>query len=187
MRLRLRLLYLILASFWRSQLRVLEESVLSWRVLPNDIDITKITNDRFIALMDLGRMDIAFRVGLIKTMFRHKWVPLATFDTIRFRYPLKLFQKYQLHTRIIYWDNHTFYFQQQFKRRGRVAATGYVCATLLGPEGPVPPKDVLAEIGQSVSRPEKPEIVCKLEEMDLLIHQGQLESPAAKVQNAVER
>lgn len=187
MRLRLRLLYLILASFWRSQLRVLEESVLSWRVLPNDIDITKITNDRFIALMDLGRMDIAFRVGLIKTMFRHKWVPLATFDTIRFRYPLKLFQKYQLHTRIIYWDNHTFYFQQQFKRRGRVAATGYVCATLLGPEGPVPPKDVLAEIGQSVSRPEKPEIVCKLEEMDLLIHQGQLESPAAKVQNSVER
>jgi len=161
---------------------VLEESVLSWRVLPNDIDITKITNDRFIALMDLGRMDIAFRVGLIKTR-----VPLATFDTIRFRYPLKLFQKYQLHTRIIYWDNHTFYFQQQFKRRGRVAATGYVCATLLGPEGPVPPKDVLAEIGQSVSRPEKPEIVCKLEEMDLLIHQGQLESPAAKVQNAVER
>jgi acyl-CoA thioesterase FadM len=137
--------------------------------------------------MDLGRMDIAFRVGLIKTMFRHKWVPLATFDTIRFRYPLKLFQKYQLHTRIIYWDNHTFYFQQQFKRGGRVAATGYVCATLLGPEGPVPPKDVLAEIGQSVSRPEKPEIVCKLEEVDLLIHQGQLESPAAKVQNAVER
>ena len=168
-------------------MRVLEESVLWWWVLPNDIDITKITNDRFIALMDLGRMDIAFRVGLVKTMFRRKWVPLATFDTIRFRYPLKLFQKYQLHTRIIYWDDHTFYFHQQFKRKGRVVATGYVCATLLGPEGHIPPKDVLAEVGQSVTRPEKPEIVSRLEEMDILIHEGQIERTPAKVQKSVER
>ena len=154
---------------------VLDESVLTLRVLPNDIDITKITNDRFIALMDLGRMDIAFRVGLLKTMFRRKWVPLATFDTIRFRYPLKLFQKYQLHTRIAYWDDHTFYFHQQFKRNGRIVATGYVCASLLGPEGYVHPKDVPSEIGQSVTRPEKLEVVSKLREMDVLIHKEQVE------------
>ena len=47
-------------------MKTLDESVLNLRVLPNDIDIIKITNDRFIALMDLGRMDIAFRVGLLK-------------------------------------------------------------------------------------------------------------------------
>jgi len=159
---------------------VLEESVLTWRVLPNDIDITKVTNDRFIALMDLGRMDIAFRVGLIKTMLRRKWVPLATFDTIRFRYPLKLFQKFQLHTRIIYWDDHTFYFHQQFKRKGRIVATGYVCATLLGPKGYVRPKDVLAEIGQSVTKPEKPGIVSKLQAMDVLIHKDQTKRQSEK-------
>jgi hypothetical protein len=72
MRLRLRLILLILSSFIRRRRGVLEESFLNLRVLPNDIDVTKITNDRFIALMDLGRMDIAFRIGLPKIMFKRK-------------------------------------------------------------------------------------------------------------------
>ena len=83
-------------------MRLLDESVLNLRVLPNDIDVKKITNDRFLALMDLGRMDIVFRTGLLKLMFKNKWVSVATCDTIRFRYPLKVFQKYQLRTRLVF-------------------------------------------------------------------------------------
>src|SRR5512144_2767189 len=116
MRLRLRLLWLILASLWRKPLNVLDEAVLSLRVLPNDIDIRKISDDRFIALMDLGRMDIIVRLGLIGSMFRRRWVPLVTFVAIRFRSPLKAFQKYELRTRIIYWDDDTFYLRQRFER-----------------------------------------------------------------------
>lgn len=66
MRLRLRLLLIFLSSFWKKPMGVLDESVLNLRVLPNDVDITKITDDRYIALMDLGRMDIIFRTGLIE-------------------------------------------------------------------------------------------------------------------------
>ncbi len=156
-------------------MNVLEESVLTLRVLPNDIDIFKISNDRFIALMDLGRMDCVFRLDLIKTMLRRRWVPLVTFATIRFRYPLKLFQKYQLRTRIIYWDDDVFYFQQHFERRGRKIATGYVCATLLGPNGRISPEDILAETRQTVTRPEEPEIVPRLQELSALIRQEQKE------------
>ena len=173
MRLRLRLILLILSSLWRKSMGILEESVLNLRVLPNDIDVTKMTNDRFIAVMDLGRMDIGFRVGLIRIMFRRKWVPLATFDTIRFRYPLKVFQKYKLRTRIIWWDESTFYFEQQFERKGRTLATGYDYATLLGSGGPISPEDVLSEIGQSAERPKKPEIVSKLQATESAIHERQ--------------
>ena len=60
-------------------MEVLGESVRTFRVWPNDVDVRKITNDRFIALMDLGRMDIAFRVGLFRTMLRRHWAPLVTF------------------------------------------------------------------------------------------------------------
>ena len=154
---------------------VLDESVLNLRVLPNDIDITKATNDRFIAVMDLGRMDVVFRVGLLKSMVKNKCVPLATFDTIRFRYPLKLFQKYQLRTRVVWWDDETFYFKQVFERKGRVVATGYVCATLLGAKGRIPPNEVLEEVGQSVTKPNEPEIVAKLREIEGLIHENQKE------------
>ncbi len=175
MRLRLRFILLVLSSFWKKPMGVLDDSVLNLRVLPNDIDITKTSNDRFIALMDLGRMDVAFRVGLLKSMFKNKWVPLATFDTIRFRYPLKIFQKYQLRSRIVWWDNTTFYFKQVFERKGRVVATGYVCATLLGSNGSIPPSEILAEIGQPVTKPSEPEIVAKLRETERLIHETQKE------------
>ena len=154
---------------------VFDESTLNLRVLPNDIDITKTSNDRFIALMDLGRMDLAFRAGLLKTMRKNKWVPLATFDTIRFRYPLKVFQKYQLRTRVVWWDDATFYFKQSFERNGRVVATGYVCATLLGSNGPISPVKIIEEIGQSVTKPSEPEIVYKLREIESLIHETQKE------------
>ncbi len=176
MRLRLRLLYLLVSALWRKPLRLLDESVITFTVLPNDIDISKITNDRFMALMDLGRMDLAFRAGLVPSMFKNKWIPLATFDTIRFRYPLKLFQRYQLKTRIIWWDETTGYFRQIFERNGRVVATGYVCATFLGPQGPVPPDDILAVIDQSSPRPDEPLVVARLRELEALIHASQQET-----------
>ncbi len=175
MRLRLRLLLLLLSSIWRKPIGLLDESVLNLRVLPNDIDMIKISNDRFIALMDLGRMDIAFRSGLLKSMIKNKWVPLTTFDTVRFRYPLKAFQKYQLRTRIVWWDDATGYFKQVFERKGRVVATGYVCATFLGPDGPIPPVEILTETGQALTKPDEPKVVSKLRELEALIHETQKE------------
>lgn len=173
--LRIRLLLLVLASLWKKPMDLLDESVLNLRVLPNDTDIMKISNDRYVALMDLGRMDVAFRLGLLKSMFKNKWGPLATFDTIRFRYPLKVFQKYQLKTSVVWWDDTTFYFKQIFERKGRVVATGYVSANCLGFKGPIPSSEVLGEIGQSVTKPAQPEIVARLREIENLIHKTQKE------------
>jgi acyl-CoA thioesterase FadM len=173
MRLRFRLFWLLLASLWRKPMSVLGESVRPFRVLPNDVDVRKITNDRFIALMDLGRMDIAFRVGLFRRMLREHWAPLVTFTTIRFRHPLTVFEKYRLHSRIIYWDDETFYFEQRFERKGRTVATGYVCATFLGPDGAVAPATIVAAAGQQVERPAKPWIVSCIEESELEVHHAQ--------------
>jgi acyl-CoA thioesterase FadM len=172
MRLRLRMLLLIISSLWHKP-GMIDESVLSLRVLPNDIDVTKITNDRYIALLDLGRMDLIFHLGLMRTMLRKKWVPVATFCTIRFRHPLKVFQKYLLRSRFVYWDDRTFYMQQDFERKGRIIATAYSCGTFLGKNGAVKPQDILAEIRMPVTRPDKPEIVSMLRELDETIHRGQ--------------
>ena len=87
MRLRLRILLLLISSFWKKPVKFLDESVLNLRVSPNDVDVRKISSDRYLALMDLGRIDLVFRSGLFKKMLKNKWVPLATFETIRFRYP----------------------------------------------------------------------------------------------------
>jgi len=173
MRLRLRFLWLLLSSFWKKPLGLLDESVLNLIVFPNDVDISKISNDRYTALMDLGRMDIVFRVGWRKAMTTIKWKPAVTFNTIRFRYPLKIFQKYQLKTKIIWWDDTIFYFEQTFKRKGRTLATGHICGTLFDQKGKVPSKVMIQETGQSVIKPEKPEVIAKLREIENLVHESQ--------------
>lgn len=58
MRLRLRLLLLVLASFFRKRLSLVDENVLQLRVLPNDVDVTRLSSDRYLPLMDLGRINI---------------------------------------------------------------------------------------------------------------------------------
>jgi acyl-CoA thioesterase FadM len=146
MRLRLQLLWLILALLWRKRRNVLDEVALSLVVLPNDIDVSKISDDRYLAIVDLGRVDLVLRTGLLRTLIMRKWAPLATSVTMRFRHPLKIFQRYQLLTKIVFWDDDVFYSRQRFQRHGRIVATAYVCATLLGPNGSVHPADILAEL-----------------------------------------
>jgi len=123
--------------------------------------------------MDLGRIDIGFRVGLRKAMTTKFWQPVVTFNTIRFRYPLKIFQKYQLKTRIIWWDETTFYWEQIFERNGRVVATGHTCGTLFNKNGQIPSNVVMKEAGQSVIKPKEPEVIAKLREIQRLIHETQ--------------
>jgi len=175
MRLRFRILWLLLSSFWKKPLELLDESVLNLRVLLNDTDITKISNDRYVALMDLGRIDFAFRVGLRGAMVKKLWGPLATVHSIRFRYPLKIFQKYQLLTRVVWWSENTFYFEQIFKRNNRVLATGYVSATLMNKNGAIPSIMMLEEIGQKVTKPEEPDIIARLRKVEQLIHETQID------------
>jgi acyl-CoA thioesterase FadM len=173
MRLRLRLLLVLLSALRRSSLRALDSSVLRLRVLPNDVDVSRITNDRYLALMDLGRLDLSLRIGLLGPMLRGRWVPVATDAAIRYRHPLRLFERYELHTRIVWWDDDTFYFEQQFERRGRVTATAYIRGTMMGPDGAVPVADVLAAAGDVPPRPPQPESVAMLTTLQAMIRQEQ--------------
>lgn len=164
MRLRLRLIWMLLSTLWRRRLEWPEESVLRLRVLPNDVDVKAVTNDRYLAYMDLGRIDLTARVGLLRVMVRRRWWPVATFTTIRYRQPLKLFRAYDLRTRVLYWDERTWYFEQRFEQGGRVLATGYVSALILSRAGVVTPDDLLRAAGMQVERPPKPDIVARLQE-----------------------
>jgi acyl-CoA thioesterase FadM len=125
--------------------------------------------------MDLGRVDFAFGVGLRGAMVKKLWGPLATAHSIRFRYPLKIFQKYQLITRVIWWSDNKFYFEQIFKRNDRVLATGYVSAILMNKNGAIPSIMMLEEIGQKVTKPEEPDIIARLRKVEQLIHETQID------------
>jgi acyl-CoA thioesterase FadM len=101
----LRLLSLIVASFWRPRLDPARDvSRLSFRVWPHDLDTSlHMNNGRYWTLMDLGRADLMIRSGLWRAVLRHGWTPVVSAGKIRFRRELKAFRPFRLETRIVAW------------------------------------------------------------------------------------
>jgi acyl-CoA thioesterase FadM len=125
-------------------------------VWPTDLDVfMHMNNGRYLSIMDLGRVDLLIRSGLMKLIRRAGYHPVIAAETIRFRRPLRLFQRFEIETRVIGWDDKAFLMQQRFLRRKRrdgtmrVIAEGIVRARfVLKGEGAIPASDFLALTGQ---------------------------------------
>jgi acyl-CoA thioesterase FadM len=176
MRLRLRLLLVFIASFFRRRLRLDEENILSLRVLPNDVDVSLVSADRYLALMDLGRINIVLRAGMFGTLVANRWAPVVRVATVRYRYPLKLFQKYQLRTRVVYWDQEWAWTEHVFERNGRVTAVGLTKTMFKSRDGLVPLAKFIAASGQSPVPPALPEVIARLQTVEGLLKERQAET-----------
>jgi acyl-CoA thioesterase FadM len=106
MNLWLRVLHLIIASFFRPKINpVRDVSRLEFRVWPHDLDASlHMNNGRYWTLMDLGRADIMIQSGLWRPILKHGWVPVVSAGQIRFRREMRLFQPFTLETRILTWS-----------------------------------------------------------------------------------
>lgn len=93
--------------------------VTHWRVLPGDIDaFGHMNNARYPVLMDIARIDFLLRCGLFRGVLRERWaVPVGSVH-LRFRRSLRPFERFELHTRLLHWDERWFYFRQEFRRPG---------------------------------------------------------------------
>lgn len=134
MNLYFRLLILMLSHFFKkgSRKSLTEKGELNFKVWPFDLDVNgHMNNARYLALMDLGRMDLILQSGMLKTTIDKKWLPVLGASTVRYRIPLLPFQKFKLTTEVKYWDEGWFYMEQRFildggKKDGAVAAIALV-------------------------------------------------------------
>lgn len=158
MNLLFRLLYVLLGSLRRPRLGPLDESVIRLRVLPNDLDTNlHLNNGRFLTLMDLGRVDLLVRLGVVREMRRRRWGGVVASATVRFRRPLNLFQRFELHSRLLCWDDRWFYMEQRFARGGETAALAIVKARFMAADGRrLAPAEVVAATRHAVESPPMP-------------------------------
>lgn len=165
MNLWLRLLWLFLTAPFRARLAVpADVSVLTLRVLPNDLDLSlHMNNGRYLAVMDLGRLDLIVRSGLGRAVWRHGWTPVANAAVIRFRRELRAFDRYRLETRVVAWQEQTVLMEQTFvfvggERDGQVAARALFKGALYDRRARryVPPAELMREIGLSAVSPPLP-------------------------------
>lgn len=180
MRLRLRLLLTLILAMLRPRMTVAETSSLWFRVLPNDVDILHVTNDRYLAYMDLGRNDLAVRIGLLAVVRRMGAYPVVRTLTIRFRRAARLFQKIELRTRVLCWNDEAAWFEQEFFIGGRSICLAYCKAEMRTKAGVVSTGQLLAMAGHEVVRsPAVPDVVQGLEASEARMREAQQEKQLA--------
>lgn len=132
MNLYLRLMFLRLRSRRRSRLTMWDTAVTPFRVAPSDLDLLgHVNNSKYLAIMDLARIDLMMRSGWWDKLRRKGWYPVVAGQTITYRRSLKLGQKFAVESRVLGMDDRWFYLQQSFVRDGTVCAHALVRARFL--------------------------------------------------------
>jgi len=121
-----RMLYVFLLSLFRERLSVDNStSILKLRVLPSDLDINfHMNNGRYMTICDLNRVDLFIRTGLMKAMFKRKWIPVIAEHTMTYKKPLGMFEQYEVKLEVTRWDEKYFYMTHVFSTGDRIIAEG---------------------------------------------------------------
>lgn len=143
-------------------------SVLKFKVLPNDLDINRhMNNGRYNSIMDLGRVDIMLRTGLIKTMYKKRWIGVVGRIYTEFRRPLKLFQNYELHSQIVYWDDKWTWIEHKFYSNGKIISSSLVQTLIRSRSGNISSQQLQEATGIVIESPQIPEKITHLNLMEL--------------------
>ena len=120
MNLWLRLLWVFLTTLFRPRLEApLGVSVVPMIVLPNDLDVNfHMNNGRYLTLMDLGRFDLFARGGLLKAIRGAGWTPILSAAKIRFRRELRVWRRFRIESRVVFWEHTTFVMEHRMIIRG---------------------------------------------------------------------
>lgn len=140
----LRLIKVLARQRHNKKFKLNDESVIRLRVCLVDIDpFMELNNGRYLTMMDFGRFDIALRLGLWKMVKEKSWGLAVAGASVRYRHPLKLFQKFELHSQVIGHDDKWFYFQQKIIRNGRIHASALIRTAITSKDGIVKTDEVL--------------------------------------------
>jgi len=158
MNLYLRLFLLLIRLIGLPRKGLFEESRVGFRVLPTDCDVNlHMNNGRYLAFMDLGRLHLVAQIGLLGIILRRRWGAALGAAEINFIRPLAPFQKFELATRLVTWDEKYAYMEQRFESRGALCAHAFVKGLFLDRNGRIEPPEVAAALGATAVPPPMPE------------------------------
>ena len=142
---------------YKSRTSLTTETELRSIVLPTDIDLLgHMNNSRYLREFDFGRTDWICSNGIALGMFPSRSIPchVVSAVSVRFRRSLCLFQVFVIKTRMLSWDDCSFYLEQRI-----VDQSGFVCTVMLCKMAfpGVTPQGIVDELeGKPVTRPSIP-------------------------------
>lgn len=158
MNLWLRLFWIVLAARRGARADPTVPTRLRFRVMPTDLDVNlHMTNSRYLAFMDLGRMNLMLRSGLWPAIRREGWAPVIGGCIVQFRRPLAPFQRFEITTRVKGWDRKWLYIEHRITAGGELACLAQVRGAFLRRGQVVPPAEVARQGGFADHPGEAPE------------------------------
>lgn len=166
----LRLLLLLFSYRFRPACEALGPARKRFLVGPADLDVLlHVNNGVYLTMLDVARVDLLLRSGLLGRLRRNGIYPVVAAQTIRFRRSLQLFQSFEVETRVLGWDDKAFILRHEFLRRGELVADAVVRwrflrrrraggASSAGSSG-ASPREVLQMLGLPDASPTLPEWV----------------------------
>ncbi len=154
----LRLLHLWLVGRRRRRVSVMGPVSTPFRVWPTDLDLLRhVNNGTYLTIMDIGRLDLLARAGVAPRLAEQGWYPVVVAETITFKRSLTLFQRFDVVTTVIGWDEVSMFLQQDFLSDGTLVASGVIRGRFLGRDGArITPEQVLGLADEPVERPALP-------------------------------
>jgi len=125
---------------------------------PWDIDPWReLNNGRTLTLYDLGRTVLFARAGIIAMMRAKRWIGTIAGASIRYRHRLRAFERFELHSRVVGWDDRFVYVEQAMVRHGRCMSHGLLRMAVVSADGLVATADLAAALGIPQESPPLPD------------------------------
>lgn len=136
MNLYFRLLLLWLRIRRRGVIGLWDTAKTPFRVVPTDLDpFGHMTNSRYLTIMDVGRIDLMMRSGFWSKMKEKGWYPVVAGQTITYKKSLQPWQRFELRTRVLGFDERWGYAEQTFCVGDVVYAQAFVRTRFLKRSG----------------------------------------------------
>ncbi|MFY0682184.1 MAG: acyl-CoA thioesterase [Thalassovita sp.] len=129
--------------------------------LPWDIDpFMELNNGRTLTLLDLGRLTMAKRAGMVAALRRERWGMTMAGVYVRYRRRIKMFERFEIRSRAIGTDDKFIYLEQtMWKRNGECANHAVYRSAVTDKNGIVPPAKVIATFAPEAASLDLPEWV----------------------------
>jgi len=140
-----RFLYVVIRSRFRSRVGPLDESVVRFTVLPQDCDLNfHLNGGRFVSFMDVARVELIGRTRLLGMLLRRGWRPVMGGCVVRYRRSILPFERFDIRTRVVGWDEKWIYVEHIVEKDGEFCAIGHARTVIRGKERTIAPGEVLA-------------------------------------------
>jgi len=143
---------------------LLDPSVTRMRVHPGDLDFYRhVNNGVYLQMMDVARSNFIADLDGFPLLKEKGWYPVVAASTMKYRRSLQLWDRFEISTRVLGWDERVVYLEQVFMRGGDLCARGLVAGRFLarGSGDRVPAPDVVGLLGGDVTSPEVPADVAR--------------------------